>query len=765
MIKACLGLLAGAYALHFSSFAASSDLILPALLGFVLLLRVAGGHAAFLFAFGMAVFAWHTAQVIQSRLQPRFEGDSMVAVVRIIDFPQSSGNAVRFFAEPVDDSRFPARIRLSWYQPGELPEIGDVWRFELRLRRPRGTSNPGVFDYETWLFRARIGATGYVVGGKRNERLQADAGGELDRLRKAFVERLSAVIDDREAAAVIAAISVGARHLITPEQWLRYAQSGTSHLMAISGLHVGLVATVIYLIVLAICAVARIGGNYQRTALLVSLAAAAAYSSLSGFAVPAQRATLMMCLLVLVLIRFRQASPLTILSTACFLVVINDPLSTLAPGFKLSFTAVLLLLWFARRGAGGPAGTWLMRAANVARQLGTMQMFLLFGLAPLTVAIFHRVAIVAPIVNFMAVPVFSIVTVPFALAGFVLDGPFVFLGDAALRVSATSIQSLEWLIDRSLSIQYSDVTTSVVEGAGWFYLLLVLPWVLLPPGWPGRNVAWLAVLAVVTCRIDGPPDACVDVRMLDVGQGLAVVVRTRQRTMLYDTGPSFRGGASMMDRVVLPYLSGQGIDRIDRLVVSHSDLDHAGGVDDALAGISVGDVIAGESIGNPELPVMRCHRGAFWKWNGVGFRVLHPAAGQGHDGNDASCVIVIEAGTTRLWLTGDIEAEVERALLRAGLAKGADVVVVPHHGSETSSSRAFIKALAPAIALVSAGHGNRWGLPRPEVVSRWQETGSEVYLTATDGAVGLRLCDDVGIVDVTRHRQRSRRVWHESSVR
>ena len=765
MIKACLGLLAGAYALHFSSFAVSSDLVLPVLLGFVLLLRVAGRHAAVLFALGVTIFAWHTTAVIQSRVQPRFEGDSIVAVVRIIDFPQSRGDAVRFIAEPVDDIRVPPRIRLSWYQPWQLPEIGDVWQFELRLRRPRGTSNPGVFDYETWLFRERIGATGYVVSGKRNERLQTDAGGELNHLRQAFIKRLSSVIDDRKAAAVIAAISVGARHLITPEQWLRYAQSGTSHLMAISGLHVGLVATLTYLVALVLCALVRVGGNYQRVALLISVAAAAAYSSLSGFAVPAQRATLMLCLLVLVLARFRQASPVTILSAACFLVVIHDPLSTLAPGFKLSFVAVLLLLWFARRGRAGPAGSWPMRATAAARQLATMQIFLLFGLAPLTVAIFQRIAFVAPIVNFMAVPVFSFVTVPFALAGFILDGPFAFLGDAALRVSATSIQLLEWLIDRSLSIPYSGVRTAVIDGTGWFYVILVLPWILLPPGWPGRQVAWLAVLAVVTCRIDGPPDACVDVRMLDVGQGLAVVVRTRQHTMLYDTGPAFRGGASMIDRVVMPYLSGQGVDRIDRLVVSHSDLDHAGGVDDLLAGISVGDVIAGEPIGNADMPVARCHRGTSWVWNGIGFRVLHPAAGQGHKGNNASCVIVIEAGAMRLWLTGDIETEVERALLRAGLVEGADVVIVPHHGSETSSSRAFVNALAPAIALVSAGHGNRWGLPRPGVVGRWQEMGSQLHLTATDGAVGVRLCADAGIVDVTRHRQRSRRVWHESDDR
>jgi competence protein ComEC len=764
MIKACLSLLAGAYALHFTSFATTSGLIVIAMVGAGVLLRVGGRNSAALFLAGLILFAWQSTVVLESRLQAGFEGDSMLAVVRIIDFPRMRGGSASFLAEPVDDRRIPRRIRLSWYQPPEAPEIGDLWKFELRLKPPRGTSNPGIFDYETWLFQQRIGASGYIVNGRRNQLLQTDAAGGLARFRKRFTARLTKVIDDGEAVAVIAAVTVGARHLISDEQWTRYARSGTSHLMAISGLHVGLAATATYVVVLLGSVLVCWPGNHVRIALCASLIVAAAYSMLSGFAVPAQRSTLMLCLLVLVLLRAREPGPFAILAAACMLVVAGNPLSTLTAGFKLSFSAVFLLLWLARRRNPGRSRSAVARMTLVAAQLATMQLFLLSGLMPFTVSIFHRIAVVAPAVNFAAVPIFSFVTVPSALAGVILDGPFAVAGDAALRIAALSVQLIDDLIDLSLRFPYSDISTANITGAGWLVLGLVLAWVLFPPGWPGRHVAWLAAYAIASYRVDGPPDDCFDTTMLDVGQGLAVVVRTREKILLYDTGAAWPGGVSMAERVVLPYLSGQGIDRIDRVVISHADVDHAGGLGDLLAGIAVGDVLAGEALDTWTAKARRCRRGNDWDWNGVEFRVLHPVPGEAPAGNNASCVLVIEAGAARLLITGDIEAGVERSLLLGDTIAGSDVVVVPHHGSRTSSSRSFVATAAPDLALISAGYGNRWGLPRPDVVRRWRDAGAEVLTTAVEGAISLRLCDGAGIVDLDRHRNHIRRVWHEARV-
>ena len=275
MIRSCLSLLAGAYALHFTSFD-SNYVLLAALVFVAIIVFLAWGcRAAACFSAGVALFSLHALHVVGLRLPPQFEGDSILTVLQVIDFPRHRGGMITFIARPVGDARIPPRVRLSWFDGGERLQIGDVWQMEVRLRRPRGTSNPGVFDYETWLFRERIGATGYVVNGPRNRRLQEKAGDPVSRLRHHIVGRLESVLGDSDTSAVVAAISVGARHAITDEQWQQYAKSGTSHLMAISGLHVGLAASAAWLLVVAGCALLRAGGNHLKIAWFASLVTAA----------------------------------------------------------------------------------------------------------------------------------------------------------------------------------------------------------------------------------------------------------------------------------------------------------------------------------------------------------------------------------------------------------------------------------------------------------------------------------------------------------
>jgi len=274
----------------------------------------------------------------------------------------------------------------------------------------------------------------------------------------------------------------------------------------------------------------------------------------------------------------------------------------------------------------------------------------------------------------------------------------------------------------------------------------------------------LATLALASDRVAGPPVGCADVRMLDVGQGLAVVVRTRQRTLLYDTGAAFRGGSDMASLVVLPYLSANGIKRIDRLVVSHSDIDHSGGTARIMGNMHVGRLLAGEPASLVAAGAAPCTAGETWRWDGVAFRVLYPSLQSLHAGNDSSCVILVEAGDTRLLLTGDIGAGVERLLVSSGAVGHVDAIVVPHHGSNTSSSAPFVRSVSAQLALVSAGYRNRWDLPKPEVVQRWREAGAEVLTTAHEGAIGARLCDRAGIVSVSRNRERAHRVWHEPAT-
>ena len=699
-------------------------------------------HTLACFLAGAGLFTAAAIAVIDNRIAHEFEGDSILTEVEIVDFPKRSGPSVSLLLRPVDDARLPKRLRVSWYEPPQTVSLGEVWQMELRLRRPRGSSNPGVFDYEAWLFRERIGAVGYVVPGKRNQRLHLASLPPTERFRAGFVERVSGAVEDQQHGAVLLAIAVGTRHLLSAEQWDRYAITGTSHLMAISGLHVGLAGASAYLLVSAVLAITGVRRCNRDMAVSGALCLAALYVALSGFAIPAQRALLMLALAAVALLRRRQLRALPLVATACLVVVILDPLATMAPGFKLSFAAVAALLWLGKR---------YERGKGTARRLISMQFVLLAGLTPLTVPIFQRLAVSAPFVNLVAVPVFSFVTVPCTLLAAVLGW------DWLLQVAAASVGWVETLLMAVASLPLADTHVAGSVAELWPLLLLALGWTVLPTGWPGRHVAWFALLGVLAWRPASPPYGCADVTILDVGQGLAVAVRTHGHVLLYDTGPAYRSGSSAAQRVVIPWLLSRGISRIDKIVVSHADLDHIGGLAAIRAAITVGETRRSD----PSAGERRCRRGHRWEWDGIRFGFLHPGAGEAAKRNDGSCVLLVEAGRYRLLLTGDIEAGAEAELVQRGLLEQTDVVTVPHHGSRTSSSRAFVNRLAPRYAVVTAGFGNRWGFPSKDVVSRWRAHGSTVLETAASGAIGMSLCQRSGTGRLRLQREVQRRIWHE----
>lgn len=758
MIRACLLVIAGGFAAQHSRLPLTWDLCITGLVASLLMLAHARTRLPGLFLLGYCLFVQAGLTIIDAHLDEKFAGDSLLTQVRIVDFPEARGDSLMLLVSPVDDRRLPPLSRVSWFEPPVSPGIGETWELELRLKRPRGNSNPGVFDYEAWLFRQRIHATGYVVPGKRNRLLSAADMPIIDGIRRQFVDAAGAATNSRDAAAVLAAIGVGARHRVSRQQWERYAVSGTSHLVAISGLHIGLAASTVFLLASAILGVLRAVPNSYIAALLCSLLAALGYAAVSGFGVPAQRACAMLFAVVVAIARRRQVGPAQVLAAAALLIFLLDPVATMTPGFHLSFAAVVLLLWLARRRLA-TRNALPGRALMPVRQLVIMQSHLLFGLMPLTVLIFRRIAFLSMPANLVAVPLFSIVTVPLTLAALALGAVSERTSRALLGVAAATIVQVDSLVSAMQRLPFADLRIPALDGPIWPVVLLPALWAVLPRGWPGRGLAILAVTALVVYTPKPSPRACADLHVLDVGQGLAVVTRTRNRALLFDTGMAYQSGGSVAERVVLPFLESRGISRIDWLIVSHDDIDHSGGFETLVAGIDTGRVLAGE----PLTGAQACRAGLEWIVDGVRFRILHPKPAAELVGNDASCVLLLSAGPHSILLTGDIEADAEREMIERGLPGTVDVVVVPHHGSLTSSSTPFVQATSPRIAVVSAGYDNRWGFPRDVVVERWLSVGADVINTATAGAVSLRLCAGGGVTALRKDRETRRRFWREGA--
>ena len=762
MIRACLLVLAGGFAAQHSRVALSPELCVLLWVAVAAMLLCKRTRFAAWLLLGFTLLIQAAQGIVNARLDPQFAGDSLLTQVRIVDFPKSSGNSVLLMVEPLDDHRLPRRSRVSWFEPSQMPSLGDVWEFELRLRRPRGNSNPGVFDFEAWMLRQHIHASGYVVGGKRNRLLTSGAESSVDTFRREVVALSIKAARTPEAASVLAAIAVGTRHLITPQQWQRYAQTGTSHLMAISGLHIGLAAAAAFAIVAGLSGLLRLPGNHLQHALVAGLLLAVIYAAVSGFAVPARRAVIMLAVAALFFIRRQRIDPSNTVAVAALCVYLLDPVSSMTPGFQLSFAAVALLIWLARRHWRTPAGNrYRVRIHKALWQLLTLQAMLLFGLLPLTVLHFQRVAFLAPPVNLLAVPLFSFVTVPATLAGMLLSRVSDVLGLWLLRLAAASIDMLEILLRQFERLPFADVPIAAISAGAWCVIFLPLLWVVLPRRWPGRWIAVLGVMAIVLHKPAGPDNSCLDAYFLDVGQGLAVVLETSEHVLLYDTGASYRGGGSAAEQVVLPFLRSRRIDRIDWLVVSHADNDHAGGVGVLIDNLDVGQLFTGETLPPIPLEPIACLAGQRWQVDGIDFELLHPQPGSQQGGNDSSCVLAVRAGRHSLLLTGDIEAAAERELVQHGLLQPADVVLIPHHGSLTSSSRPFVNRTRPSLAIASTAYGNRWAFPKQAVTDRWQAVGAVVLDTATAGAISLRLCSDGGVRWLRQERQQRRRFWHD----
>jgi len=662
---------------------------------------------------------------------------------------------------------------LSWYRPTEPLNAAEVWRFSVRLKRPHGFANPGLFDYSAWLAQRHIGATGYVDAVAQPEHIST-ADNSLAAWRGQLVEKLDLLLENHPQTPFIAALALGDRTAISDTQWQVIRASGTSHLLAISGLHIGMVGALFW----------WLGGWLWRrqarwllyipaplAGAMVGWVAAFSYALLSGFAVPAQRAMIMFTVVVVGTLLRREVFSRRSYLVALALVLIWEPLAVLQPGFWLSFGALLVIGWC------------LLGRRKQSRmlQLLHIQFALWIGLMPLVLLFFDQLSLVALPANLIAIPMITLVVLPLGLSGVALLTIAPILAKPLLTLAAKSMaitwQWLEWITaqgDTLASFQPSLLT--IINP--WTALLAFVGvlWLLAPRGFPARwlGVCLLLPVVVPAFGLADPSLAPAETagrftaQVVDVGQGLAVIVATSGHLLVYDTGARFSdrfdAGADLLVPQLRPLLRRSGSESIDRLVISHGDSDHSGGLAGVLAGLPVARIDSGtvEQLSKSMVPVPSvCSAGDRWTWDGVLFEYLHQQAVRGATDNDRSCVLRV-GGRRGLLLPGDLSDSGERRLVDSLIRKDAvraDVLLVPHHGSRHSSSGELLDAVAPRLAVVSSGYANRFTHPHPLTVERYQEEGIELLNTAEVGAVTLYF-DSAGLQRWQAERIVHPRYWH-----
>ena len=742
-------------------------------------------------ALGFGHAAWRAELRLSDALPPEWEGEDIALVGIIDDLPQPSARSTRFaFAvEHVETDRavVPGRLSLAWYtqtrkggeiDPAPAMLAGERWRLVVRLKRPHGTINPHGFDVEAWMLESGFRATGYVRTSDRNARIDAFAGRAQDyiqRVRENIRARILAALPEAPYAGVIVALTIGEQRAVPEAQWRVFNRTGIAHLISISGLHVTVFAALAGGLVYAlarrsVALTTRLPA--RKVAAGAGVVFATAYVLIAGAQVPAVRTLLMLAVAAVGLVVARPGSAGVVWLWALAIVLAWDPWAGLTPGFWLSFGAVGVLLYAGvGRLASPPPVSRVGRAVRVLRAAVRTQAVVTVALVPGTLALFQQVSLVSPIANALAIPVVTFGVVPLALSAIVI--PVGGLWQAAHAAFAALMIPLDALAaSPSAAWQQHAPPDWAIAVA-----LAGVAWLAAPRGVPGRVLGLVALLPLFVVQPAPPAFGTFRMTVLDVGQGLAVVVETHRHALLYDTGPRYNDETDAGGRIVAPYLRAAGIRRLSGMIVTHQDSDHSGGamtllqtvpVDWLASSLPADHAILARRATDGET-VVRCEAGQRWDWDGVHFAVLQPTASHYANArlkpNDLSCVVRIGSDHGSVLLTGDLEARGELELVRSDPASlRADVLLVPHHGSRTSSTPEFIAAVAPRVAVYTPGYRNRFGHPRPDVVARYDDAGVGSYRTDYDGAL-IFLFEPDGASGPRAEREHDRRYWRDAPVR
>lgn len=725
----------------------------------------------FFFTLGVIASCLHLVLLLDKQLPQEYEGQDVSALVEITSMPERKGKNTRFEAKisGVDKIHFPwqGKGRLSWYYAPEI-KVGDKWQLQLRLKRPRGFANGRGFDYQAWLLSQKIFATGYVRNADNNQRLDTHSSLRPRQLHELALfehlrEKLSTTLFDNsdfQQSRFMRALLLGDKSGLTQNDWQLLQSTGTLHLMAISGLHIGLIAGFGFLIgrlLVSVCAVicgTRLFLHY--IAPTFSLLFAFIYAGLAGFSIPTQRAFIFVLLVNVAVVLGRRLNYFNLLALCAIIVALIDPFAFLAAGFYLSFCAVAVLFWC------------FMGRTTLVSSLGqrvfafiSAQWILFIGLlVPLSVLSLPT-SVSGLLANSIAIPLVGMLIVPLlflaALLSFISD-QLVYL---LLSISDFLLTHLWYLLSYLGDFKFGSFRVFLV-GPLAILALAFAALIVLSPRALTLRVLCLPLLIVAFLSSPGEKPR-LELTVLDVGQGLSVFVKWPQGSLLYDTGARFSDDFDIGSRVIVPWLQAGGLRSLDYLVVSHGDNDHAGGMHGLLSGFSVKNIYLGSSVEleNKKINALPCERGQIYNDAEMSVKVLWPKVGMPdfENNNNSSCVLLLEFAGKKILLTGDIEKEVEWLLLSEGvLPQDIDVLVAPHHGSRTSSTQAFVQHLKPEVVVFSAGYMNRYHHPNNQVQQRYQQAGSQLLRTDLHGAVNYTLTAN-GESTLTTARKDQKRPW------
>jgi len=700
---------------------------------------------------------------IQQSLDTQLAADFDNRIVRvsgvIADIPEHKNQSVRFLLKPDFIEGYvkplPETIRLSWYRTRRVLSAGERWQLQVKLRVPNGYQNPGGFDYERWLFVKGIGATGYVKPSSFNRVTGVSSISVIDQWRSGIKQRIDQRCPECNNKGLIKALAIGYRADINPRHRQLLQDSGTAHLLAISGLHIGIISALFFYIGRFLWQIYFHRFENSRLQFSASLAICAGliYAALAGFSLPTVRALIMLAVIFLAFSFRTGVNLLNSIAIAVVVILIFDPLSVGSSSFWLSISALLLIAFAQYRMTNQPQ-RW--------KQIVTLQLLFSLLFIPISIVLFDQLNPASFFANIVAIPLVSLIIVPLGMLGSLITGFDWVFAEWLFSISdlllSLLLDYLELLLDSGLAaVHYGGVPVIVLCLSTIGLLILMMP-----AGSPAKKPALLLAMLPLLWQRTELEFGDYQLTVLDVGMGTSVVIQTSQHSLVYDFGPGNAQGFSSAQWVLKPYLRYQGIRDPDLLIISHVDQDHSGGFYSFIANYEPAKLVSGTPLEvvrkfNLARPVRSCHGYPQWRWDGIDFEFLSLPVKSTASINNRSCVLKVSGYESTL-LAGDIESEQELRLLEALPEKlSASVLVAPHHGSSTSSTLQFLRAVKPEFSLFTVGKNNRWGFPKREVLVNYREVKSQILRTDEQGAISV--FSSAAGLRLEAHRRPGSKIW------